>query len=504
MAQSRTKNAIRNIGFGFANRFVVLILPFITRTIILYLLGASYLGIGTLFSSVLSFLSLTELGLSSAIVHSMYKPIAEKDTDTICALLKFYRKIYRIIGFIILGIGTLLVPAIPFLIKGNPPEGVNIYILFYLYLINSVISYFFSGYKQSLLAAHQRSDIKSNIATFVNIGIQAGQILVLLLTKSLYIYALVPICGTIATNGIIAFITQKKYPEYNCRGNIDDEVKQGIKGKLSGLFGTKLNSIVVHSSDTIIVSAFLGLTMTAQYGNYYYIMNAVCGFIMVFYSSLTAGIGNKLVTDSLEENYTLFKNLSFINAWMVGWCSVCFLCLFEPFMELWVGEDLKLGILFVILLVVYFFIYEIQRTILTFKDAAGLWSKDKFRPYVSMVTNVTLNIVLVQFIGIYGIVASTIFAFMISLPWANRVLFKNLFRKNSIVNLLEILRYLLITAFVACITFALCSLVCDGFWGLIIRIAICIVLPNLLFALVFSRTKEFKFMIKRIKSFVKK
>ncbi|MBQ8426728.1 MAG: polysaccharide biosynthesis protein, partial [Clostridia bacterium] len=141
MADSRTKNALRNIGSGSINRFVTLVLPFATRTITLYLLGAKFLGIGTLFSSVLSFLSLTELGLSSAIVYAMYKPVATNDIEAICALLRFYRKLYRIIGIIVLAIGTTLLPAVPFLIKGTPPENINIYVLFYLYLINSVISY---------------------------------------------------------------------------------------------------------------------------------------------------------------------------------------------------------------------------------------------------------------------------------------------------------------------------------------------------------------------------
>ena len=220
--------------------------------------------------------------------------------------------------------------------------------------------------------------------------------------------------------------------------------------------------------------------MTAQYGNYYYIMNAVCGFILIFYSSMTAGIGNKLVTDSLEENYTLFKNLSFINTWLVGWCSICFLCLYEPFMKIWVGEDLQLGMLFVLLMVVYFFIYEIQRTVLTFKDAAGLWHKDKFRPYVSMLVNVVSNLILVQFIGIYGIVVSTILSFFISVPWANHVLFKYLFKKSSVINLLRMAKGLLITVVAGTLTFGVCCCCGEGVLGILARLGICFVLPNII------------------------
>ena len=504
MADSRTKNALRNIAFGSINKVVTLVLPFVTRTIILYLLGASFLGIGTLFSSILSFLSLTELGLSSAIVYSMYKPIAQNDTEAVGALLNFYRKLYRVIGCIILALGTALLPFVPVLMKGDAPTGINVYILYYLYLINSVISYFFAGYRQSLLTAHQRSDITNNIVTFVNLGVQAGQILALYLTRNFYVYALVPICGTLVTNLINSIVTKKKYPDIKCVGKVPEATKKEITKKISGLFGTKLNSIVVHSSDTIVISAFLGLTMTAQYGNYYYIMNAVAGFITVFFSSLTAGVGNKLVTDSPEAGFELFCDLSFINAWMVGWCSSCFLCLYEPFMKIWVGEELQLGFLFVLLMVGYFFIYEIQRTVLAFKDAAGLWHKDKLRPYVSMVVNVVSNVILIQFMGIYGIVLSTILAFLISLPWANYVLFKHLFHKSSWSNLWNVVKYFLVTVVAGGITYLACTIFGEGIPALLGRFAVCCIVPNAIFTLCFFRTKEFSYMLKKVRSIIKR
>ena len=493
MKDTRTANATRNVIFGVINRFVTLVLPFVTRTIVLYLFGASFLGIGTLFSSILSFLSLAELGLGTAIVYTMYRPIAENDYIRLNALLNYYRKLYRIIGLVILVIGTLLVPAVPFLIKKDPPAGINVYLLYYLYLINSVVSYFFAGYKQSLLAAHQRNDITSNITTGVNLFVQFGQIFILYCTKNFYAYAIIPIIGTLITNALNSYITNKKYPNIKCTGEIDSVTRKGIYKRLSGLFGTKLNSIVVHSADVMVISAFLGLSMTAQYGNYYYIMNAICGFIMVMYSSLTAGIGNKLVTDSLEENYSFFKKLSFVNAWIAGWCSVCLLCLYEPFMHIWVGDKLKLGMAFVICMVGYFFVYTIQRTVLTFKDAAGLWSEDKLRPYVSMIVNIVSNLVLVRIIGIYGIVLSTIIAFTISLPWANYVLYKKLFKKPPIKNIIGILRYLLITLVAALPTYLICIKIPDGIGWFLCRAVICCVVPNLIFWLFFRKFNEYKY-----------
>ena len=231
MGDSRTKNASRNMFWGILNRVVVLVLPFITRTIILYLLGANYLGVGTLFSSILSFLSLTELGFGTAIVYAMYKPIARGDKSKIRTLLNYYKILYRKIGIVMLAIGTLLVPFIPYLIKGDTPENINIYILYYIYLLNSVVSYFFAGYRSSLLIAHQREDISTKVVTAVNIGVQAFQIVALLLTKNFYIYAFVPIIGTLITNALYYQLTKKIYPDIQPEGNIDFQTKKNIHKK---------------------------------------------------------------------------------------------------------------------------------------------------------------------------------------------------------------------------------------------------------------------------------
>ena len=504
MADSRSKNTARNIVFAFANKMVAILLPFISRTIILYLLGEEYLGVGSLFTSILSFLSLAELGLGSAIVYSLYKPIEDKDTEKICAFLAYYRRLYRWIGGVMLVAGTLMLPIIPHLIKGEPPEGTNVYILFYLYLINSVISYLFAGYKQCLLVAHQRSDIKSKITLAINVLIQAGQIAALVLTRNFYVYAIVPIVGTILTNVLNSVVTNKQYPEYQCRGTLETEDKQAIQKRLSGLVGTKLNSIVVHAADMIVVSAFLGLTATSIYGNYYYIMSAVNSFVVLFFSSMTASVGNSLITETYEKNYALFNRIGFINAWITGWCSVCLLCLYHPFMVLWTGEALTYPVGVEIALVVYFFMFSSQRTMLVFKDAAGIWYEDRYRPYVCMVTNIVLNLLLVNIWGIYGVVISSIAAFAISIPWVNATLFRTLFQKGAVKNLLNMGLYALVTVFASGVTWVISNQILLGenaveeFSRLLLRAVVCLIVPNIIFVICYFRKKEFSQVLKMV------
>lgn len=504
MADSRKKNVSRNIIFAFLRGLLNTILPFVTRTVTLYLLGEAYLGLGTLFTSILSMLSLTDLGLSSAITYTMYKPIAEGDTAQVSAILRYYRRLYRIIGSIVLLAGSCLLPTIPYLIKGEAPSDLNIYMLYYIYLINTVISYFFAGYRQCLLTANQRTDILSKITMGVYVCNNVFQVIALAITRNYYVYAFVPILGTLCTNFLVAIVTKSKYPTVVCSGKVTKEYRKAVRKRLFGLFGTKLNSLVVHQADTLIISAFLGLTILTEYGNYYFILNAVCAFTTVFFSSFTASIGNKLVEDGLEENYSFFKKLNSLNSWLIGLCSSLLLVLTQPFMLIWVGERLMQPMPFVVLYVGYFYSFEIQRAVLTYKDAAGLWYEDRFRPYVTMVVNIVTNLVLVGILGIDGVIISSIVAFCISIPWTNAVLFKVLFKRSARENLLGMLRDFTINVLIAFVVYCLCLSMPAGFFGLLMRFFAVTILFNIGYYAVYRKNQYYRYWVDIISKTIQK
>lgn len=504
MAESRTKNASRNILFGMLSKVVMLLLPFVTRTLLLYLMGVSSVGASTLFTSILSFLSLAELGFGSAVVYSMYKPVAENDTKAIGTLLNYYKWLYRVIGLVILTLGVALMPLLPYLTKKEAPTGINMYLLYSIYLVNSVVSYFFAGYRQSLLIAHQRADIRDKISIVVTILVRFVEIAVIVLTRNLYLYAAAAVFGTMVTNLLTALVTKKKYPEIRCEGRLDSDKRKAIRKKLGGLFGTKMNSIIVHQADTLVISGFLGLTVLTEYGNYYYILNAVAGFVMIFFNSLTASVGNKITKDNDASVFQLFRKINLINTWIVGWCAISMMCLFQPFMKLWVGEKLMLPLLTAFFMSMYFYIYQIQRTLLVFKDAAGLWYEDRFRPYVSMVLNLASNLIMVQIIGLNGIVLSTILAFLISIPWCNYVVFRNLFHKKAMGNLLRMVGDFLATLAIGAGCYFLCGLCGDGFLWLAVRCGICLLVPNAAFALLYCSRPEFAELKEMVGSIVRR
>lgn len=492
MRFARTKNTLRNIAFGAVSRIVNIVLPFISRTVILYVMGTQYLGLSSLFSSILSFLSLAELGIGGAMVYSMYKPIAENDDTTIRALLNLYRKLYRIIGAVILGIGLLLMPFLKVLVSEELPAEINLYLLYLVYLFNAVLSYWIFAYKNALLQAYQRDDINSKIASLITPISYAVMLISLVLTRNYYAYVLWLPVFTVLTNILRMVLVNRSFPNMEPNGEVPEELKHSILKKTTALIGTKLNTVVLNAADNLVMSAFLGLTVIAVYGNYYYIMSSIIGFLGIVYSSMTAGLGNSLQTDSLDTNYRNFEKFSFINSWLVGWCSVCLVCLYQPFMEIWVGKELMFPYYIVIEISVYFYVYQIRKIPVVYKDAAGIWWEDRFRPYVCMVVNVILNIVLVQVIGVSGIILSTVFSLVISIPWENYTIFRYVFSRSSRTYYTKMLFSALSMLIAGGITWWLCSLFGNGTFAFLLRGCVCIVVPNGIFAILNCKRTEFK------------
>ena len=492
MRLSRTKNTLRNIAFGSLNRVINIILPFIARTVILYIMGTQYLGLSSLFSSILSFLSLTELGVGAAMVHSMYKPIAENDDETIKALLNLYKRLYRIIGTIILVLGLSLLPFLKILVPEALPPEINLYLLYGIYLFNSVLSYWLFAYKNALLQAYQRDDINSKTASVITPVSYAVMLGCLFLTRNYYAYVIWLPVFTVITNILRLILVNRNFPGLEPKGEVSAELKKSIFKKTTALIGTKLNSVVLHASDNIIMSAYLGLTTVAMYGNYFFIMNSIAGFLTIIVTSMKAGLGNSIAADDADKNYTDFLKFSFMYAWLAGWCSVCLVCLYQPFMKIWAGEALMFPGAIMLLFVVYFYINQLRMITISYRDAAGIWWEDRFRPYVCMIVNVVLNISLVQVIGISGIILSTVFSLCVSIPWENYTIFKYVFHRSSKAYYGKMFLSAGTMLLAGIATLWLCTLPGEGIPAFLIRGCICVVIPNLIFAALNCRRPEFR------------
>lgn len=500
---SRTLNSKRNIVSGILFKLFATLLPFAIRTAIIYFLGTEYLGVTSLFTSILSVLSLTELGFSSAIVYSMYKPIAENDEKKICELLNFYKIIYRIVGSVICVLGIGIIPFLNFLIKGDFPADINIYIVYFVYLFNTVISYYLYAYKTSLAVAYQRSDLLNKTQIVVLFFLYGVQIIVLCIFKNFYLYIIITPISTVIGNLINNYKIIKKFPNLSCVGKISKEDKSAIIKKVKGLVLDRLGDTSRNSFDNIVISSFFGLSTLAIFNNYYFIVTAIGSILLILKQGVQASIGDSIASESIEKNYSDFKKINFIFSWLISWCFICFLCLYQPFMELWVGNNLKLSNSDMVLFCVFFYALNINIVPNLYLGGNGLWWECKAPCIVEALGNLVFNIVLGKFFGIEGILLSTIITLIsCNFIWRNYILFKKYFDRSPVNFFLESLFYLFITIIVGIITYWICTLSFAKLFFM--KMCMCCFVPNILFILLYFKHPYFNLSVKILQNMIKK
>lgn len=498
MKINRTKNAKRNIFWGLVNKCVVTVGPFIVRTTLINILGMQYVGLSSLFTSIISILNMSELGVGVAIVYNMYKPIADDNTEQICALLNLYKKIYRCIGIFIASAGLIMLPFLSKLVEGDVPVDINIYILYLLYLTNTVLTYWMFAYKICLVTAHQRNDVDSKIYTLASLVQYSLQVVLLLLFRNYYLFVIGYLVFTIIHNVGIELYTRKFYPQYVGRGKVSRETLQGLKNQVGGLLVVKIATASRNSLDSIIVSSTLGLVMVGIYNNYLYIMNAVVGVLSVICVSLSGGIGNSLVCDSKEKNMADMSIINYGYLWICGCAAACMVAVYQPFMKLWVGSDYLLPDIVMGLFVLYFILSRMTNVVGQYLDAAGLFSERKGFAILEAVANLTLNIVLGKLWGLVGILLATIITvYFINFLSCSYIVYKNCFHEKCLGFCIKQTLYIVLISASVFLTFLISNTVPNGngvaasIVFMSIRLLVGILIFNFVMWLFLNRNKSF-------------
>ena len=502
MKLERTRNAARNIVFDGTLEIVNMLFPFVIRSVMLHFLGTEYLGLNGLFKSLLTFLNLAELGVGSAMVFSMYKPIAEDDTPAICALLRLYRTLYRIIGLAVAAVGLLLIPVLPNLIKGDLPAGMNLYILYLMNLGNTVVTYWLFAYKSSLLQAHQRRDVISKVSLAVRITEYTLKILILVFTRNYYLYLSVQLLCQIAVNLLTAAFASRMYPRYVPAGKLPKEKTLDIFRRVRDLFTSKLSATVFDSADTLVISAFMGLSVLAVYQNYYFVITALRMMLVVILNACMAGVGNKMVMESKGANYRDLEKISLLFSWLLGVSSSMLLCMYQPFMNIWMGRENMLSAGLVLCFVVYYYSMGANKLINMFKDAAGIWRRDRWRPLTAALVNLGLNLATVRWLGLYGVLLSSVFSIVfIQIPWLFHNLFQEVFPREHMGRYVRLFCGLTAVALVSCAaSWFVCRLFTLNVWlALILNAAVSFLVPNLFYFAVYGRNPVFRESLSQLK-----
>lgn len=430
MSESRIVKSSYNAIFGILYQIVVLVFSFVSRTIFIRILGSEYLGINGLFSNILTVLSLAELGFSSAINYSLYKPIADHDVHKIAALMNFFKKIYYVVAAVVLGIGLSLVPVLRYLVNVET-DIPNLTLYYILILMQTVVSYLFV-YKMALLNANQQGYLVSNYGIFTYILQFVLQNIMLVITHNFTLYLSVQILCTLVNNLLISRKADLIYPELKYKDCLEKEEKRVIFRNVKDLFLYKIGAIILNGTDNILISTFVGTVWVGIYSNYLMLVNAVKGFVTIVFNAMQASIGNLSVKEDIDTQFQLFKVLDLLCFACYGFCAICFWTLLNKFIYIWLGADFLLKPHVVAIVVFNFYIPGVLSITSMYRDATGMFKQTKFVFLTTAFINLILSIILGRVWGLTGILAATLIARLCTNFWFEPfIIYKHYFKKNA-------------------------------------------------------------------------
>ena len=376
-----------------------------------------------------------------------------------------------------------------------------------MYLVDTVLSYLLI-YKRAIIQANQKAYVINLVRLICILVMSTSQILCLVIFKSYTLFLVSRIIFRLLENAIIACLANKMYPYIKDKNvdKIDSETISDVIKKVKALVLHKIGSFVVNGSDNLIITKFLGLSITGLYTNYNLIVTSLNSLFNQAFASIAGSVGNLVVEKDSEKSYNVYKKLLFFNAWVYTFFVTCFFSIIEPFIKIWLGEGFLLPTFVVVTLVINFYLQGVRNTINLFKDSAGIFYEDRFMPIIEVITNLIISIVLAKLIGLPGVIIGTIISTLIVCIYGHaRYVYKPLFNRNRISYLLEHSKYILLAVFDTGITFLIISFIKldNNYLQCVVNICICIVIPNLINFIILRKTEEFKYYFEFLKKIIK-
>ncbi len=474
-----------------------ILLSLICRMIFTRYLSQEYLGINGLFSNIISMLSLTELGIGTAMVYSLYKPLAEKDTQKITAYMNAYGVAYKIIGIVIAVLGAALIPFLNFIIATPPDIPENLYVIYAFFLFSTASSYFFS-YRSSLIIADQRNYVVVGISYIITFIMNVAQMISLVFFRSYMLYLTIQVISTLITNIIISKKAVKDYP-YLLDKNAPKLLKSDIKRlvvDIKALTVTKLSGVLVNNTDNLVITYFNGLITTGVVSNYTLLTTTLNALMNQVLSSMTASIGNLNAISSDEHKYKTFSALNMINFWLYGWATTGLIVLSSDIVQLAFGESYVMNIGIPVILGINFYMLGMQCIVGMFKSTMGLFRYGQYILLLTATLNIIGDIILGRQYGVMGIFIATALSRLFSNTFYEPyVIYKHGFKRKFLPYVLKYLYFAVVLTISTVASYMLSTMVhFNLFASLAMKLIICIVVPNIIFFIALFKLPEFKKM----------
>ncbi|WP_026528489.1 hypothetical protein [Butyrivibrio sp. VCD2006] len=507
MEVSRSKRTMQNISVGFLNQVVNMVLSFISRTVFIHTLGNEYLGLNGIFSDVLTLLSMADLGFSTAMAYSFYKPLADKDENKIAALVAFYKKVYNIIAIAVFVLGLCCIPFLRLIV--NTEREIPHLEIYYLFSLAGVVTSYMFVYKTTLLTADQKNYMVVNIRMATNFVKVILQILSLVLFRNYILFLGIGTAIGIINNLIASRKAEQEYPyikHIKADVNTDIGLKNRIIENMKSVFIYKVSTTVFSATDNIIISIVISTAAVGLYSNYLMLSQKLLLIEQIVFSAMTASIGNVIAKEKSEKRYYVFQTIQSISFILCGIIVVSYSLLADDFIRVWLGEDYVLSKLLVIAVTLNTFFSCVLQPLWLYRDATGLYQKTKYIMLLATIENIVLSVLLGKILGVAGVIFASAIARLTTYFWYEpKLLFKEYFDKSAGKYFKQILFNIAVTA----VTIVVGRLLTESFkpqnWAMLFVKAVIIGLASIiLYIAVYYKTEGAQNLIEKAKSYIQK
>lgn len=501
----RTKKALINSSVNIVGFFISFIPNLIIRKLFLSTLGSETLGLNSLFNNIIGWLSIVEMGIGTAIIFSLYKPYAENDCKKIRAYIKYYKSFYNTVGKIILLLGIMIIPFLKYLIKEDISMDFVIF-PFVILLLNTYITYKFSHKLCILIVAQEEYKITIGV-TLSKLLIAVLQVIMLNIYPSFIVFVLIQLIINLLYYICINTYINKKYRWLDSdKDDLEFEEKQLLVKNVRAMFIHKIGVVVVNSTDSLVISKFVGLSTLARYTNYQIIISAIQTVIAQGLNGITSSIGNMLATTKKDDSYSVHKKIFFLNFWIVSFITITLSNTLHQFIAIWVGEKYLIGNLTFIVVLINFYFYSLRGSVEQFQSASGNFYQDRYAAFFESAINLIASLILVKQIGLSGVFIGTLISNLAVVFWTKPyIVYKYVFNVSFIEYYKMYFKYILISIIPLIITNILTIQIKNYYTiqSFIINIIINIVTINVIYIIIFIKNNEFKYYLNLIRKIYK-
>lgn len=488
----RLKNIFRNSFFSLISQFALILIGFVSQRVMNLTMGEELVGMNSVISNIVAILSVSELGIASAIVFHLYKALAEQDELKIASLMNLYRKAYYIFATAIMGMGLCIMPFVHLFLKDNTFSISYIRLIYFLWLTRTALSYLLS-YKRSILIADQKEYIVSIVTLFINILNYSLVIVILELWQNYQLALFLNIIVETVLNLWIIQYVNRKYPflKQHRKAPLEKNMTKTIFGEIKNIFISRLSSKLLVSTDNLIISSFISVTITGRYANYSLITGSVCNIMLALSNAIQPSVGNLFTEKNQEKNYQVLRQLTFAFFLLASFCAAGLMSLMSIFVtDFWLKKSYQLSTGVIVCCVVNCYLFIIGLPASMMMTVSGMFDKERNISIFYATVNLVISLLLVKPFGIIGVLLGTSASYLVQIIFRIRTFFRNYLYKNNKRYILDILQYTILSCAETAAAFVLVNhfyqekSLLSFFWSILL----CVLLPTILNVLLFWKS----------------